>query len=161
MYEETFKLASDFSEFEDEPLTSLGTLFISLPHRNSDFSIGFWIWSSVSLQTQSQLLFCVHFHFWLSETFISVFGMVILFKFFFLDVIFCISQFLLHNTVPLKSEWFTKVMYSHSFIWAFPAVWLIWGGFTLQEVRRGNKNVGFLLSCLLFVSPPPTSPSTN
>lgn len=79
-------------------------------------------------------VFCVHFHFWLSEMLISVLGMVILFKFFFLGVIFCISQLLLHNTVPPKSEWFTT-----SHVLSFMYLGFTWGLANLGWVLLGNS----------------------
>lgn len=131
MYEETSSLLLTSVSLKMSLLLLLGHFFSRYPigTQISPLASGSGVQWVCKYNPSYSSVFCVHFRFWLSEMFISVFGMVILFKFFFLmsysvSVSYCcIIQY------PWKMSDLLQVVNSHSCIWALPGVWLIWGGF--------------------------------
>lgn len=131
MYKETSSLLLTSVSLKMSLLLLLGHFFPCYPigTQISPLASGSGVQWVCKYNPSYSSVFCVHFCFWLSEMFISVFGMVILFKFFFLmsysvSVSYCcIIQY------PWKVSDLLQVMYSHSCIWALPGVWLILGGF--------------------------------
>ena len=136
MYKETSSLLLTSVSLKMSLLLLLGHFFPCYPigTQISPLASGSGVQWVCKYNPSYSSVFCVHFCFWLSEMFISVFGMVILFKFFFLmsysvSVSYCcIIQY------PLKSEWFTT-----SHVLTFMYLGFTWGLANLGWVLLGNS----------------------